>query len=874
MPDSDVQQPDLEQLAVARFGPLSSAEINLVRASPKGETAYCGPSEEDNDPDNDPVGSDAWGEERWIRAGLVRWLCVDRDAVGRVDPRGVIVHAALIKGELDLSFVIVPFFLGLIRCSLSDQLVLRFIEIPSLDISGTRLPSLDAEHALVRGSVSLRGVTSEGAVQLNGARVGGNLECDGGRFQGKAIAGTVGIAIALKATNAKVMGDVLLRNGFAEGKVLLNGAEIGGSLDCGGGKFQSPAIAGLAETGTSLQAEGAKVARDVLFRNGFAAEGGVRLLGAHIGGNLDCDGGKFQNPAKPGAVSSGMALNAGGVNVGRSVFLRRGFAAEGQVRLYGARIGGNLEFDGGQIQNPAKPGADGSGIAIEAANVNVTGQALLRSGFVAEGSVSLYAAQIGGSLDCSSGKFLNPAAADVAGSGTALNAENATVAGDILLRGGFTANGEVWLYGAEVGGNLDCHGGKFHNPILADVSASGVALRVEGASVAGAVFFCDGFTAEGLVRLYGSHIGGNLSCDGGRFQNPAQSGAVGGGTALNAEAVSVARAVHLRKGFVAEGGVRLFGARIGGNLECDGGQFQNPAKAGTVGSGIALDASNANVTGHVHLRRGFSVGGLVLLYAAEVGGNLDCQAGTFDGLNLSNASAGAILDDEASWPKTGELLVDGFVYGRIAGGPVAATKRLAWLARQPSFARQPYRQLAKVLKEAGDDKGWRRVCAEMEARIWGKRSWVFQPWGYLLRGTISYGYSSLRALWLLLALVIVGWVVYAQGYEAGLIVPTGKDAYDSITSYGVLPGYYEDFHALPYSLENSFPLVRFGVQDKWVPARDERAAARQPVGRLARFLLRVTPPRFLEWFRWFQICAGWILATLFVAGVSGITRKD
>jgi hypothetical protein len=29
---------------------------------------------------------------------------------------------------------------------------------------------------------------------------------------------------------------------------------------------------------------------------GFTAEGEVRLLGAHIGGQLDCDGGMFHNP--------------------------------------------------------------------------------------------------------------------------------------------------------------------------------------------------------------------------------------------------------------------------------------------------------------------------------------------------------------------------------------------------------------------------------------------------------------------------------------------------------------------------------------------------------------------------------------------------
>src|SRR6266849_10345943 len=112
VPSSNLHQPaDLEQLARARFAPLSDAEIKLLRAAPKGETAYCGPSERDDDPNNDAANSNIWGSERWIRAELIRWLCVDRDAKDRVDPRGIRAHAARITENLDLSFVVVPFFL-------------------------------------------------------------------------------------------------------------------------------------------------------------------------------------------------------------------------------------------------------------------------------------------------------------------------------------------------------------------------------------------------------------------------------------------------------------------------------------------------------------------------------------------------------------------------------------------------------------------------------------------------------------------------------------------------------------------------------------------------------------------------------------------
>lgn len=233
-----------------------------------------------------------------------------------MDPRGIRAHAALITEKLNLSFVVVPSFLGLRRCSLSDDLDLSFIEIPSIDLSGTCLPSLNADHATVKGSISLQGLWSKGTVRLREARIGGNLECDGGKFQNPAKSGVVGSGIAFEASNAKVTGDAFLCDGFAaEGRVRLRGAQIGGDLDCDGGMFQNPAMADVAGSGAALIADGIKVAGSVLLRAGFVAEGEVRLYDAEIGGNLSCAGGKFQNPAKAGVARSGMALLAEGATL-------------------------------------------------------------------------------------------------------------------------------------------------------------------------------------------------------------------------------------------------------------------------------------------------------------------------------------------------------------------------------------------------------------------------------------------------------------------------------------------------------------------------------------------------------------------------------
>ena len=147
----------------------------------------------------------------------------------------------------------------------------------------------------------------------------------------------------------------------------------------------------------SIAADGAVNKGGVFLNYGFHADGEVRLLGAQIGGSLECEGGSFHKPG-------GYALNADGVEVKGGVFLREGFHADGEVRLPGAQIGGDLDCSGGTFNKPG-----GEALSVERADVKggvFLGADSQKRGFTANGAIDLWGTKIGGGLNLTGGDLL------------------------------------------------------------------------------------------------------------------------------------------------------------------------------------------------------------------------------------------------------------------------------------------------------------------------------------------------------------------------------------------------------------------------------------------------------------------------------------
>lgn len=288
----------------------------------------------------------------------------------------------------------------------------------------------------------------------------------------------------VRVTNAEIEGSLnlqyaeikfplIFRDCLFDEAIRLDCASLS-QLDLSGSLLEGSQIVDLTGrvTTTSLAATDLQIEHHVLLMDGFEAKAEVRLTGAKIGGNLACFNGKFRH-------SNGYALIADKAEIRQDVFLIEDFEADGEVSLFGAKIGGQLDCSNGKFRSS-------SAYALIVQGAEIGQDVFLTDGFEADGEVSLMGAKIGGQLACSGGKFRAP-------QGYALAAQGAEIGQDVFLMDGFEADGEVSLVGAKIGNRLDCRASKFHNP-------NGLALNIQAAQIGESIILIDGFDAVGTVN--------------------------------------------------------------------------------------------------------------------------------------------------------------------------------------------------------------------------------------------------------------------------------------------------------------------------------------------------------------------------------------
>lgn len=343
--------------------------------------------------------------------------------------------------------------------------------------------ALLADNLRVDGSLRFNGSRITGCVWMIGAAIAGNVESEGGLFDRPG-----GHAIVLEG--ATVGGALLVRNGsVVRGSFRLISARIAGNVNASAATFDTPG--GMALVGDGLQVGGGVLLRASPEGTPFVARGQVRLLGATIGGSLDCDGGSFAHAGEP-------AIEASSAHIRGDVLFRiragQPCRVEGMVGLTGCRIGGGLNFDGAALSSPG-------GVALGAENARVDGSVNLCDGFSAAGRVTLIGTTIAVDLNCDAGTFANQDAIAIA-------ADRTSIGGFAFFGRGIRVTGALRLSGARIGGSVLFLGGTFAHPgrhaVLADnVVVDGDALCGRELAIAGG------------VQMIGGRIGRNLELDAG-----------------------------------------------------------------------------------------------------------------------------------------------------------------------------------------------------------------------------------------------------------------------------------------------------------------------------------------------------------------------
>lgn len=231
-------------------------------------------------------------------------------------------------------------------------------------------------------------------------------------------------------------------------------------------------------------------------------------------------------------------------------------------------------------------------------------------------------------------------------------------------------------------------------------------------------------------------------------------------------------------------------------------------------------------------------------------------------LSLGSGKVDYLVDDEQSWLKPGKLILDGLEYTGL-GQPVDAASRLRWLGLQPpGYHPQPYRQLAKFLRESGDEQGAMQVLVAKDDARYSRFGATGAFWGEFLKWTIGYGHRPLLGIVWMLGVVVVGWLVVLVGKRAAVMRLTWPETTppSGDPTTGLNP--------LLYSLDVFVPFVNLHQEHYWWP--DETAS-----GSIALIGSRISVSgSTIRVYLWLQIIAGWLLTAIFIAGVTGLVRNE
>lgn len=616
---------------------------------------------------------------------------------------------------------------------------------------------------------------------------------------------------------------------------------------------------------------------ELVFRDAaLQAEGkGYALIldGAVITGNLDMDRLQTEGPITArGTKMNGLdlsdarlqsVLDAQVLDLSRAEIAGRanldGTVANATISFYQAKMG-QLDLRGTNVHVR-------TGTAVEMSGLSVAGTAF-GEGLVLQGVVN--------AADASFGELNFPRITiDSLGSGRAMNLARARIRGNAILSNS-VLQGALFLFGAQVG----------HLDLMAMTIRvkSGPAIELSRADVTGTAA-CARLRLQGVMNAADARFA-QLILEGCTFE-PSD------GQALDMPRVFVAGRANLRD-LRCAGTIRASGGHVGGTFDLSAADISSKGERG------ALDISQCDFKGHLvmeHIHvlgqvygRDARISRLTVRDAVIDGGPGDAvdlssaSVTTLDllpgirargGINFTDSTIGNLVTAEEA-PQN-EFLpplsnATSWHVGAVHGALRTDRREMSnWLSTIPlngqnrRFTAHPWKEMARVYDQLGqpEDAKWiRRKAASRLTRLaplFPKTRRLLYSW------TVGYGYYPLLVLVWLAALWLTTFVL-ASSQAASFSPSDSTKAMSTISTAGEgqarplritgetdpAPSDYPPFSPGLYAVDTALPAISTGQSSAW----------------------RVTGNTWLPAVFAIIKGAGWVLSAMFLAGATGLLRKD
>lgn len=445
---------------------------------------------------------------------------------------------------------------------------------------------------------------------------------------------------------------------------------------------------------------------------------------------------------------------------------------------------------------------------------------------------------------------------------------------DIYLEN-FSSSGVIDFGSALIDGSIKCSNGKFRNE-------TSKTLNFDKAKIQGSVFLDNHFESLGEVSFQAAKIGSNLECNNGKFINENLK-------ALDCNQAEIGGSVFLDKNFMVKGEVNFNSAQIESNIQCGRGKIINP-------DGFALYFGDAKISGNVLFKDELHIEGNISFTSIEINKCVIFSdiyvKGIFD---FTSAKINIIEEIKNFWEKEDfkELHLDGLEYNHLSGVNLDSITLINWLSKMPKFKPQPYKQLAKILRNMGHHEDANNIMIKYNDELRKKDfltcDRLFISILKCVYGkTAGYGYKPMSVIkWMSIVWLLCS-LFYWNASKVAVFAPNNplvfqkKDCYEchveengtawsdffKYSKYNStnnwilnknLDGEYTTFNPFMYSLDVILPIVDLQVEKDWgqyVPSNNG------------------TLNDFTRWLMWFEILFGWIYSLILVAILSGLAKNE